>query len=260
MSEPFLLPGGPTGCLLVHGFTGGPYEMRDLGEHLAQAGHTVFGVRLPGHGGTPEELAAVPWGDWLAAVADSFDYLRSRCAQVFVVGFSLGGALSILLSAQRPVDRLVLLSTPLRLQGDWRVNLIGLLRHAIPWHYPFAQADFGDPEVRAQITARAPAVNLDDPAVQAQLRTQIRMSVAAADELRRTLIHARAALPRVRAPALVMHGRADLVSPTDSAETIVAEIGSPRKDLVWWGQTGHQLLAVGPHRQAIYERVAAFLQ
>jgi carboxylesterase len=47
-SEPFFLPGGTTGCLLLHGFTAMPGEMRQFGEHLAEKGFTVLGVRLAG--------------------------------------------------------------------------------------------------------------------------------------------------------------------------------------------------------------------
>ena len=48
-AEPFFLPGGKTGCLVVHGFTGTPLEMRGLGDFLHQQGHTILGVRLAGH-------------------------------------------------------------------------------------------------------------------------------------------------------------------------------------------------------------------
>ena len=48
-AEPFYFEGGETGCLLVHGFTGTPKEMRGLGEHLAHHGYMVLGIRLSGH-------------------------------------------------------------------------------------------------------------------------------------------------------------------------------------------------------------------
>ncbi len=54
----FALPGTrPLGCLLVHGFTGAPDEMRPLGEALAAAGFPVRAVRLPGHGTSVDDLA-----------------------------------------------------------------------------------------------------------------------------------------------------------------------------------------------------------
>lgn len=260
MTEPFLLGGGPHGCLLVHGFAGAPDEMRELGAHLAGRGLTVLGLRLPGHSGTPEDLAVVRWRDWLAAVEGACAYLAGRCEQVSLVGFSLGGALAILLAARRPLHRLALLATPMRLQGDWRVNLVGLVRHTTPWFYPLERADFKDPAVRSQVARYAPGLDLDDPAVQARVRREARISIHAVDELRLTLAAARAALPLVRVPALVMHGRADDVAPLDSPTTIIARLGGERRpELVWWDDTGHQLLVQGPHRLAIYERTGDFI-
>jgi carboxylesterase len=259
MSDPFLFPGGDHGLLLLHGFTGSPDEMRGLGERLAADGHTVLCPRLPGHTGAPEDLAPVVWRDWLAAAEDAHGYLAARCASVSAVGFSLGGALSVLLAARRPVARLALLSTPTRLLGDWRINLLAVVRHTTPWFYPLERADFGDPAVRAEVAKRAPEANLDDPEVQARVRREARISLHAVDEARLAFAAARAALPLVRAPALVMHGRDDTIAPLDSPATIAAAIGSPRCELVWWDDTGHQLLVSGPHRLAIYERVAAFV-
>lgn len=259
MSEPFLFRGGDHGCLLIHGFTGAPSETRGLGERLAAGGCTVLGLRLPGHGGAPEDLAPVTWRDWLAAVEDAHSYLAARCPRVSVVGFSLGGALAILLAARRALSRLAVISTPMRLQGDWRVNLLSVVRHTTPWFYPLESADFRDPAVRAQVARYSPGLDLDDPAVQARVRKEARISLHAVDEARLTFAAARAALPLVRAPLLVMHGRNDDVAPLDSPGTIVARAGSERRELVWWDDSGHQLLVEGPHRLAIYERVADFL-
>jgi len=35
-AEPFLHVGDRVGCLIVHGFTGTPYEMRPLGDYLSK--------------------------------------------------------------------------------------------------------------------------------------------------------------------------------------------------------------------------------
>lgn len=259
MSDPFLLGDGDHGCLLIHGFTGSPDEMRGLGEHLAARDLTVLGLRLPGHGGPPEELAMVRWRDWLAAADDAFTYLAGRCSRVSLAGFSLGGALAILLAARRPAHRLALMATPMRLQGDWRINLLALVRHTTPWFYPLERADFKDPAVRAQVAGYAPDLDLDDPIVQARVRREARISLHAVDELRLTVAAARAALPLVQTPALVMHGRGDDVAPLDSPTTIVGRLAGAQPQLVWWEDTGHQLLVQGPHRLTIYARVGDFL-
>src|SRR6266545_2885177 len=48
-AEPFLLPGNKTGCLLIHGFTGTPKEMRWMGEYLnREHGFTWLDARPEG--------------------------------------------------------------------------------------------------------------------------------------------------------------------------------------------------------------------
>ncbi len=258
-AQPFLLSGGSTGCLLIHGFSGTPDEMRDLGETLARQGYTVLGVQLAGHTGHPEALRTTRWQDWLASAQVGLNDLRTRCTSIIVIGLSLGGALSILLARQSAVERLVLLATPLWLQGDWRIHLLPVARHFIPWYYPLEQASFSDPGVRQRILAHAPDLDLEDPIVQRRLRRSIKLPISAIDELTRVLRRARATLPYVRVPTLVMHGRHDEVAPLASAEEIITRIGTNQKRLVWWAQTGHQLLAAGPERDAIYTQIASFV-
>ena len=55
-SDPFALGSGPDACLLLHGLTGSPAELRPVGEALAQAGFRAVGPLLPGHGTSPEDL------------------------------------------------------------------------------------------------------------------------------------------------------------------------------------------------------------
>jgi carboxylesterase len=75
--EPFFFPGGASGVLLIHGFSGSPAEMRGLGERLAQDGHAVAGMRLPGHTSNPADLAGTNWRAWLAAVEGEYERLQA---------------------------------------------------------------------------------------------------------------------------------------------------------------------------------------
>ncbi len=259
MTEPYLLPRGNHACLLIHGFVGDPGEMRSLAHYLAEAGFTVLSVRLPGHTGHPEDLIAVSWRDWLAAVRQAFDWLTDRYATVSVIGFSLGGALAALLAAERPVHRLVMLATPYRLGGDWRIDVLGVARYVVPWFYLLAQADFSSPDLRASIWRRQPDLNLDDPAIQQMLRRSVKVSVAAIDELRLALAATRRVLPEVRTPVLIVHGRDDNTADPASASAIAARISGVRCEVVYYPATGHQLLLTGPHRQMIFHRIGRFL-
>jgi len=102
--EAFSFDGGPVGALMVHGFTGSPFSMRPWGEHLAAAGLTVVGPRLPGHGTRWQEMNLTRWQDWYGEVERAFDGLRGRCEQVFVMGLSMGGTLTLRLAEERGDD------------------------------------------------------------------------------------------------------------------------------------------------------------
>jgi len=71
-AEPFLLPGGRHGVLLIHGFTGLPAELRLLGEYLNVRGFTVLAIRLAGHGTTVEDLSRMEHEDWMDSVRDGY--------------------------------------------------------------------------------------------------------------------------------------------------------------------------------------------
>jgi carboxylesterase len=100
-AEAFTHDGGSTGVLLCHGFTGSPQSLRPWAEYLAAAGLSVSLPRLPGHGTTWQEMARTRWEDWYAEVDRAFDLLQARCADMFVMGLSMGGCLALRLAELR---------------------------------------------------------------------------------------------------------------------------------------------------------------
>ena len=83
------------GVLLTHGLTDSPYFMRHLAEIFQQDGFRVMAVLLPGHGTQPGDLLDVTWQEWLKAVAYGTDKLAEEVDEVYLAGFSAGGALSV---------------------------------------------------------------------------------------------------------------------------------------------------------------------
>jgi carboxylesterase len=103
LDRSFLLDsGGRRGVLLIHGMTGVPGEMRFVAKRLARRGLTVSAPQLAGHGGTLDDLLRTDWTDWLQSVREAHDRLAARVDEVFVAGICLGGALGLLLAAERP--------------------------------------------------------------------------------------------------------------------------------------------------------------
>ena len=65
--DSFFWDGGEIGVLLLHGFTATTAEVRPLAKRFHDAGFTVSGVLLPGHGTTPQNLNETSRTEWLGA-------------------------------------------------------------------------------------------------------------------------------------------------------------------------------------------------
>ena len=90
-------PGERGVALLVHGLSDSPYSMRATALALQQAGISVYGVRLPGHGTIPAGLDHADWPDWLAAVRVTIRQIRRDHPRVpfWYVGYSTGATLGL---------------------------------------------------------------------------------------------------------------------------------------------------------------------
>ena len=100
--EPLSIKGGPSGVLVIHGFTGNPSSMRSLALRIGAAGFSVEMIRLPGHGTSLEDLVPRRWSEFVDAALGAYDELAGRCESVAVVGLSVGGGLGALVAEQRP--------------------------------------------------------------------------------------------------------------------------------------------------------------
>ena len=166
---PFELGEGEDACLLLHGFTGSPWELRPLGEALATRGLHVLAPLLPGHGTTPEALVGVTHRDWTRAAARALFSLRGH-RRVFVAGLSMGSLLSLQLAARYPerVDGLTLIAPAIHFKGPhmWllkRLRHHGLLERFKPWVLKTG-TDVSDPAVLAEapVLPAFPSARLQD--------------------------------------------------------------------------------------------------
>jgi carboxylesterase len=242
--QPFRLRGGNRGCLLLHGFAGTPPEVRGLGEHLASQGYDVLAPLLAGHGLTPEAMARTRWPDWVRSAEDAFSSLRADCREVFVAGQSLGGTLALHLAANQPLNGVIAMGamgSP-RFFKDWRLRVIGGLKYFVPWHVP-DEAD----------------CDLGDPGALRSLHSYVRRPSVCIQSLLQFLRVIEAELPRISAPALILHGRRDRTVDVGNAPFILDRIGSSDKRLTWFEGSGHTI-TVDLEREAVNATVLSWLQ
>lgn len=216
---------GEAAVLLVHGFSATPWEMRALGEHLAKAGFTVLGVRLPGHGTTPEDLAGTSYRQWLQSVADGFALLKGQGKRIYGVGQSAGALLLLCLARHLPLAGLVLFSPFLRLRHPL-APMAGLLRYL----HPFQHRQI-EPHLAPYYYNRRPLVAV------AQLMALLR-------QVRRSL-------PRVVTPVLLLSAAGDRTADPDSAIELFCQLrGYPRRLCLLGPEVPHVLTTTENPRQA----------
>lgn len=98
------------GVLCIHGFSGGPYEVKPFTSYLRS--HTDWIIEEPTLSGHGEELhmSGFKAKHWLMDAELAFRSLAKKVDEVIVVGFSMGGIIALYLAKRYKVKKLVLLS------------------------------------------------------------------------------------------------------------------------------------------------------
>jgi carboxylesterase len=239
-AEPFYFPGGPIGCLLVHGFTGSPKEMRWMGEYLSQKGYSVLGIRLAAHATRPEDMLRARWQDWFASVEDGWHLLSKSCQSTFLAGLSMGGALCLLAAAQLPADGIIAMSTPYEFHDDPRLQYIKLLHWLQPsvakgapdWHNPEAAVD-----------------HVSYPSYPTR----------AVIELRFLLAEMRLNLKNVKQPVLLIHSHQDQTVAPENMLAIYNALGTDQKSMLWVDDSSH-VITREPQRLRVFQAAEDFIQ
>lgn len=197
--------------LLLHGLTGSTFEMHHVAKVLHEAGMRCLAPVMAGHGGTPDELAGVPWTEWVEKARRDLARLEGA-RRTFVVGCSTGALVACALAHDLPsrVDGLVLLAPAMELRRVGRLaaalGRVPLLRRlVVPKH---AGSDVGDPIMRERNRG------LDG------------VPLGAVAELALLEAHVGRRLPGIVAPALVIQGARDHTVTVEGARRLAREIGS----------------------------------
>lgn len=241
-AEPFYFPGNSTGCLLIHGFTGAPTEMRPLGEYLADKGFTVMSVRLAGHGTKIADMRRSHWQDWSASVMDGWHLINSVTKSVFLIGLSMGGALALYHASFLPVKGVVGLSTPYRVEPNLRLTLLPILARFIPY-ISKGKSDWQNSD------AFEDHFSYDKYPSKGIL------------ELTHLLKEMRGSLPKISVPALLMHSKRDSGVLPENMEWIYRTLGTEdsKKRKIWLENSGH-VITRDLDKLIVFESIAAFVQ
>jgi len=238
------LPGGPDAALLLHGLTGSTFELHPLAARLHAAGVRVLAPVMAGHGGEPEALRGVPFGEWVARAAQHLSRLRGS-RRTLVVGGSMGGLVACALAHRHPTDvaGLLLLAPAfeLRLPGKVAAVLgsLGPLRRLVlkKGGFDVRDVEMGRRNGRSALAA---------------------VPLSAVAELRALSRAVKQILPEVSVPALVLVGARDHTVTVRGARRLVAALGG-RAELLVLPESQH-LLGIDVERERCADLALRFLE
>jgi carboxylesterase len=237
-AEPFAQTGGPSGVLVLHGFTGNPQSLRPLAEALAGAGYTVDLPLLPGHGTAIEDMIPTRWTDWSGAAEAAYEKLAAACEDVAIVALSMGGTLSCWLAERHPEIRGLALVNPFieAPAESFRDMLRGALESG---------------------TDVAPGVGSDIKKGGVVELAYSDTPIAAALSLFEGIDDTAAALADIACPVLLLSSRDDHVVPTTSGDVLEAGVAGPVERV--WLEDSYHVATLDNEADDVTSRIVAFI-
>ncbi|MDO9128484.1 MAG: alpha/beta fold hydrolase, partial [Anaerolineales bacterium] len=174
---------------------------------------------------------------------DGYHLLRGVAEQIYLVGLSMGGILSLVTATRLEVRGVVVMSTPYKLPDDPRLRWV----RQISWFIPFMPKGREDP-----------GADWFDQEAFKQHVAYPKNPLRAIGELNQLMAVMHESLPKVRAPVLLIHSWDDDYVVKDSMAQIYAHLGSSDKQMMWIEGSGH-VITEEPQRELVFKAAADFI-
>lgn len=260
--NPIRLPGGEHAVMLIHGLQSSPAELLPLAKRLQQVGYTVHMPHIPGygfiHGDTPQSVTH--WQDWRSKALEEFRMLQGQHKTVAVGGLSIGGILSLGIAAELgdEIAALTLLSAPLWFDG-W----------GIPWYRPFIYLGYVWPLRYLYAYREGEPFGLKNPLIRKWVAREMsrkdasmvgasQLYLPAIQEAERLIVSVKESLPRITAPAIIIHAMEDEIASPRSAHHIVKHIGSKTVEIVLLHNSYHMITMDNDRKQVASDTISFF--
>ena len=235
---------GAPAILLLHGAGDTPQTLRYLADGLHTAGFHVEAPLLPGHGRRLSDFARITADMLINAAKVHYETLRSERDWVGLIGVSMGGAIAVVLASEAPQLPALGLVAPY-LAMPPHVDRAARWAWLWGWFLPAVKS--------------AEGLSVLDPV---ERERSLAYGVFTAGGLRAlaTIVQrARAALPKVQSPTLMLQSREDNRITIESGEQAFALLGSSEKHLEWISGAAH-VITVDFGRERVIEALASWMQ
>ncbi|PID01248.1 carboxylesterase [Sporosarcina sp. P2] len=225
-----------TGVLIIHGFTGGPFEIAPFKRFLEN--HTNWKIVVPVLPGHEMDLGVQKGSakSWMMVGELALRKLQKEVDDVIVVGFSMGGLIAMYLALRYPIKKLILLSaaakyiSPRILLDDARIMMRSFRRKNYPTDSFYHLYNY-------KLT-----------------NTPVRVAI----EFLRVLRLVRRYYHQVKTPVFIVQGEQDGIVPAFTAELLYEQLGSKEKHLIY-SKNGKHHICYSEDRHVWFPKVLKFM-
>jgi len=229
------------GALLVHGLHDSVCNMKELAGFLACHDVVTLNVLLPGHGASGCNRLPIDWSESSSVIYKELQKLKQQCKYVFLIGHSLGGALSLHLAASNLVTGIIIFCVPVYMYS-WITSSAGSVESFTPVPLKLRE------DLRGSEVGRRSGVGVHGKPPVTPVESTLHYWPLLRTEL-----------PSVTAPILIMTSVDDQVVSTRDARAIYRLIGSQEKYLVMFRRSEH-LLVNDADPEEVFARALDFIQ
>lgn len=88
------------GCLIIHKIGGAISDVKPLSKHLQSKGFVTFCPSFKCNVANKRAFSNISYREWIQSAEQGLNYLKSKCKDVIIIGFNIGGLIAINLAAQ----------------------------------------------------------------------------------------------------------------------------------------------------------------
>lgn len=257
-SPMYRIEGNKNAVMLVHGFTGTPYQLRRYAESLNKQGFDIIMPLQPGAGTSKKDFKKSYFSQWYKCNKDNYIKYRPKYDKFFILGLSMGGALTLRLAEEFGTGELaptalITISAP--------VFLNSLIENGVlysPKVYLSRVAGWFVDEM----PERFPPVEEDNATDTVSYDGTFPRQV---QSLKLGLKNVKASLRKVKAPIFLSHSKGDKTVPYENIHYISKRVSSKQikmkiYDIREYNHSQHVLSVYSSTREDLFKEIVSFIK
>jgi len=261
--------------LMLHGFAASPIELQPLAEYLKKD-FDIYAPILPGHKTDIKDLDNQKYTNWLKFSEQVYNRLLEEYSKVILVGFSMGGTISLYLASKKAPYKIVTLSSPINfldadfakiLLTDWKKTNISLSMvldeiKAISKKQISVEKSNID-KMRLVINNIYKKIIKDFSVSNSELSSFVdtydQISYNAIHEIFQLVKYVKTQVSKVESDLLIIHSKSDYLIPVSNSKEIMNLVSSNNVERFLLEESGHQVMIDKEH-DVVFRKIEEFIK